>query len=91
MLALQLAKAYAVIGGLGKSRPVSLLKVHPPVIAKQVIDPYVARQVIGMMEQVVTTGGTGKKAQVESYRVAGKTGTARKAVAGGYGDDLSHC
>jgi cell division protein FtsI (penicillin-binding protein 3) len=87
--ALQLAKAYSVIGGLGMSRPVSLLKVQAPIVGKQVIDPYIARQVIGMMEQVVTTGGTGKKAQVEGYRVSGKTGTSRKTIVGvgGYGDD----
>ncbi len=84
---LQLAKAYSIIGGLGKSRPISLLKQQGPVIGEQVIDPYIARQVIGMMEQVVSTGGTGKKAQVAGYRVSGKTGTARKAVAGGYGDE----
>ncbi len=85
--ALQLAKAYSIIGGLGKDRPISLLKVQAPVIANQVIEPYIARQVIGMMEQVVSTTGTGKKAQVAGYRISGKTGTARKAVAGGYGDE----
>ncbi|PCJ51165.1 MAG: peptidoglycan glycosyltransferase FtsI [Gammaproteobacteria bacterium] len=87
--ALQLAKAYAVLGGLGTSRPVSLLKVQGPIVGQQVIDPYIARQVIGMMEQVVTTGGTGKKAQVAGYRVSGKTGTSRKTIVGvgGYGDD----
>ncbi len=86
--ALQLAKAYAVLGSLGKDRPVSLLKVQGPVTGEQVIEPFIARQVVGMMEQVVSaSGGTGKNAQVEGYRVAGKTGTALKAVAGGYGDD----
>jgi cell division protein FtsI (penicillin-binding protein 3) len=71
------------------SRPVSLLKVQAPIVGEQLIDPYIARQVIGMMEQVVTTGGTGKKAQVEGYRVSGKTGTSRKTIVGvgGYGDD----
>ncbi len=85
---LQLAKAYAVLGSLGKNRPINLLKVQGPVVGQQVIDPYIARQVVGMMEQVVSSkGGTGKKAQVAGYRVAGKTGTAWKAVAGGYSDD----
>jgi len=30
---------------------------------------------------------TAPKAKVEGYRIAGKTGTSRKAEAGGYGDD----
>ncbi len=85
--ALQLAKAYAILGGLGKSRPISLLKVNGPVPAQQVIDPRVASEVIQMMAQVVSEEGTGSKAKVDGYRVSGKTGTARKAVPGGYGDE----
>ena len=85
--ALQLAKAYAIIGGLGKSRPVSLLKVEGPVPAEQKIEPHIASQVVQMMEQVVSSQGTGKRAMVDGYRVSGKTGTARKAIPGGYGDE----
>lgn len=39
-----------------------------------------------MLESVVANG-SGSRAQVRGYRVAGKTGTSRKAVAGGYGDE----
>ena len=40
-----------------------------------------------MLTKVVLPGGTGTLAAVPGYQVAGKTGTVKKAVNGGYGSD----
>jgi cell division protein FtsI (penicillin-binding protein 3) len=50
----------------------------------RIMDPEVADRVLAMMRQVVE-GGTGTKARLAGYSVAGKTGTAqRPGSAGGY-------
>jgi cell division protein FtsI (penicillin-binding protein 3) len=53
---------------------------------EQVVSPETAEAVRGMLAEVVTRG-TGDKAAVPGYTVAGKTGTARKPLpdGGGYG------
>lgn len=84
---LQIAKAYAILGSGGKSYPLTILKNPTPIEGEQVLPANVARQVVHMMEGVNQKGGTAPKASVDGYRVAGKTGTSRKAEAGGYGDD----
>jgi len=84
---LQLAKAYSVIANEGRVNPISILKLEQPPVGEQVIEPKIAHAMLNMMEGVTKAGGTATKARIGGYRVAGKTGTARKAIAGGYGDD----
>jgi cell division protein FtsI (penicillin-binding protein 3) len=85
---LQLAQAYATIGAFGIHRPVTFRRLDQAPAGTRVLPPKVARDLVGLLEGVVTAAGaTGAKAAVPGYRVAGKTGTAWKAEAGGYSKD----
>lgn len=84
---LQLAQAYLVLAADGARMPISFVKVDEPAFREQVISPQTAREMRRMLETVVSPGGTGRQASISGYRVAGKTGTARKAVSGGYAED----
>ncbi len=84
---LQLARAYGAIAADGMIKPVSFVRVDKPVKGERVIDAAVARTMLHMLEKVTSDGGTGTRAGITGYRVAGKTGTVKKAVAGGYSDE----
>jgi cell division protein FtsI (penicillin-binding protein 3) len=59
----------------------------PKLEHRRVVSASVAREVVGMLEGVVSAQGTGNEAAVPGYLVAGKTGTAAKPDAqGGYSD-----
>ncbi|CFR20043.1 peptidoglycan glycosyltransferase FtsI [Yersinia frederiksenii] len=75
---LQLARVYATIGSFGIYRPLSITKVDPPIVGRRVFPESEVRQVEHMMESVALPGGGGIKAAVRGYRVAIKTGTAKK-------------
>ncbi|WJH20263.1 peptidoglycan glycosyltransferase FtsI [Edwardsiella ictaluri] len=75
---LQLARVYATIGSMGIYRPLSITKVDPPVSGERVFPVALVRSVVHMMESVALPGGGGVKAAVKGYRVAVKTGTAKK-------------
>ncbi|WP_163995196.1 penicillin-binding protein [Pyxidicoccus caerfyrddinensis] len=97
--AVQIASAYGALANDGVlMRPYLVSKVvdpdgvvlleNRPTEIRRVVSSKVARQVVGMLESVVTKEGTAPRAAMEEYRVAGKTGTAQKAdpVARGYSD-----
>ncbi|GAB7261686.1 peptidoglycan glycosyltransferase FtsI [Dickeya ananatis] len=75
---LQLARVYATIGSFGIYRPLSITKVDPPVPGERVFSEQIVRTVVHMMESVALPGGGGTKAAVKGYRIAIKTGTAKK-------------
>lgn len=80
---LQLAQAYAALGNGGRLVGPSFVRgMHQD--GRQVVDPQLARTLVGMLETVTGPEGTAQLARVSGYRVAGKTGTSRKVGAGGY-------
>ncbi|QCZ92761.1 peptidoglycan D,D-transpeptidase FtsI family protein [Salinimonas iocasae] len=87
----QIARMYATIANGGTKYPLSIVKSpkskgwKPQ--AERVVSERNAQAVRNMLESVVQRGGTAVKAAIPGYRVGGKTGTSRKAVAGGYGEE----
>ena len=85
--AMQLARAYSVIASGGLLYPVSFRKVDALPAPRRVMPETVAFEVNRMMRTVIGTGGSGRRAAVEGYHVAGKTGTVHKASVSGYEED----
>ena len=83
---LQISRAYTIFTNGGELLPLSLLKQDAHPIGKRIVAAETATQVTRMMEMAAMPGGTAPRAQVPGYRVAGKTGTAHKAEAGGYAE-----
>ena len=86
----QLARAYTVFARDGDLVPLSLLKVDTPPPARRVISSRTAESVRHMLELAAQPGGTGPRARIMGYRVAGKTGTAHKQENGAYLPDRYH-
>ena len=84
---LQIAQAYTILGSGGIMRPVSMIKRDVPAEGVRVLDEDIARQLLKMLQAVVEPGGTATRARVDSYKVGGKTGTARKVGQSGYDKD----
>jgi cell division protein FtsI (penicillin-binding protein 3) len=65
--------------GIRKDKPT----VREPI---QIFSPHNANAVLAMMKSVVDLG-SGIKAKIPGYQIAGKTGTSQKAIQGGYGKE----
>ena len=92
---LQLAAAYVAIANDGELLEPALVKEvraadgtvlyrHQRRVVRRVLAPAVARRVRAMLLGVVEGGGTATRANLGSFSLAGKTGTARRTVNGRY-------
>ena len=83
---LQLAQAYTAFANRGLMLSPTILPrtkaIGVPVFKSSVID-----QMVPMLESVTSDIGTASLARVDSYRVAGKTGTVERLVDGSYAKD----
>lgn len=80
---LQMARAYTVFARNGDLVSLSLLKRENEPTSTKVYPPDVSQKIRLMLEAAAGPDGA-KAAQVQGYRVAGKSGTARKIVDGRY-------
>jgi penicillin-binding protein 2B len=81
----KLMKPY-VVKEVVDSETGQVIESFQPTVVREVVSPETARQVNELLEQVVSDQkiGTGRKAHIDGYRVAGKTGTANKVIDGKY-------
>jgi cell division protein FtsI (penicillin-binding protein 3) len=80
---LQIAHAYTAFARNGDMVSLTLLKRHGAPTTVQAYSPRVAGLIRAMLEAAAGPDGA-KQAQVQGYRVAGKTGTARQIIDGRY-------
>lgn len=84
--ALQLVRAYSALANDGVMPDVSFIADPSDNEGQRVIEKGIAEEVRNMLESVVTEG-TGSRAKVPGYRIAGKTGTSHRSQSGGYAED----
>jgi cell division protein FtsI/penicillin-binding protein 2 len=89
---MQMATAYAAIANGGILRRPHIVEAvgghhRPEPKGKRIISEATAASIRSMLEGVLGPGGTASGAAIPGYDLAGKTGTAQKAVPGGYSQD----
>lgn len=85
------AGAFAALANSGETvTPTLLLAPERTRSPRRVMAAPTADLVVRMLRRAVVDG-TGERAEVGGYRVAGKTGTAEKPIAGGYSETENIC
>ena len=81
----QLARAYLVFANKGSIPPLKLLKEANTIEdTVQVFNPKSVDKIAQLLDSVASNKGSGYRAQIKGYHVAGKTGTAEMVVNGAY-------
>lgn len=81
----QLARAYLVFANNGAVPPLKLVKgVNNYERTIQVFSKQSTKKITHLLDAVVSTKGSGYRAQIKGYSVAGKTGTAEMLINGNY-------
>ncbi|MDP6162910.1 MAG: penicillin-binding protein 2 [Candidatus Thioglobus sp.] len=84
----QLARAYLVFANEGALPSLKLLKVdNQTEIFTQVFTPDSTKRISQILDSVASDNGSGYRAVIDGYSVAGKTGTAEMVIDGQYNKD----
>lgn len=81
---LQLARGYCAFADNGVLPRITILKRDTPATGVRLMSAKTAKEMQDMLERVTQPDGTAPQARITGYRVGGKTGTAHKALGGGY-------
>lgn len=88
---LSFASAFSALANNGELVKPTLLKTKDRQISQARVMAAPTASIVTQMMRRAVTSGTGRRADVPGYRVAGKTGTAEKPIAGGYSETENIC
>ena len=82
---LQVVKAYSILVNGGYYVKPTLIKIDKKTEAKKVLDENISIKILPILRKIVSTKeGTANLANVDGYKIGGKTGTANKSFKGVY-------
>jgi cell division protein FtsI (penicillin-binding protein 3) len=85
---LQLTTAYAILANNGNLvTPRIDFNNNINNISQNIIPENISKQILNMLTTVTEPGGTATRARIKGFKVAGKTGTSKVAIKGGYAKD----